>query len=511
MTPSIPATSTNTNLFDAPSGALLTPAPEDPAPQNVAPNRGDPDINSTDTSTVGLLPDWSVGEWLAYGSLMLVAVLLTAIAVTTLWWMLHAWRSRDSLQRTGFAKIPRPAAYSFSLLVPGRHEEEVMGQTLDKLAEQDHPDFEIIAIVGHDDPGTEAVARAAAARHPELIKVVVDDSVPKNKPKALNLALKTARGSVVGVFDAEDDVHPRLLSLVDSRFTETSADVVQGGVQLMNFDTTWWSLRNVLEYYFWFRSRLHFHANAKFIPLGGNTVFIKRTWLDWSNGWDAECLAEDCEVGVRLSSQGATVAVAYSPEVVTREETPGTLKSLFKQRTRWNQGFLQVLGKGEWRKLPSARQRLFARYILAMPFLQAATGLLIPVSIVLILTAKVPVGVALITFLPLGPTIVTLAAEAAGLHEFGKLYGRKVRMRDYVRLVLGTFPYQVFLAAAAVRAVWRQIRGENSWEKTEHTGAHRTDFAPLPGKEPQLVGAGHGSGFAKEPQFSGSAGSGAAS
>lgn len=471
-------------------GPLLTPLPDAPPAPLPDPNRGAvPDVGTTDLSSIGFLPDWSLWEWLGYGSMVIVALVLTCIAVTTLWWMLHAWRSRDSLQRTGFSKTPRPARESFSLLVPGRHEEEVMGQTLDKLAEQDHPDFEIIAIVGHDDPGTEAVARAAAARHPHLIKVVVDSSVPKNKPKALNLALETARGSVIGVFDAEDDVHPRLLSLVDSRFTETGADVVQGGVQLMNFDTTWWSLRNVLEYYFWFRSRLHFHANANFIPLGGNTVFIKRVWLDWSKGWDANCLAEDCEVGVRLSSEGAKVAVAYSPEVVTREETPGTLKSLFKQRTRWNQGFLQVLGKGEWRKLPSLRQRLFARYILSMPFLQAATGLLIPISIALVLFAKVPVVIALITFLPLGPTIVTLAAEAAGLSEFGRLYGKKVRVRDYVRLILGTFPYQVFLAAAAVRAVYRQIKGENSWEKTEHTGAHRSTVV-APAQQRELVDAG---------------------
>lgn len=469
---------------------LLTPLPEDPAPSQIEPNRGSvPGTPGSDVPSGSLLPDWSFWEWVGYSAMIVVALLLTAVAVTTIWWMLHAWRSRDSLQRTGFSRTPRPAAQSFTLLVPGRHEEEVMGQTLDKLAEQDHPDFEIIAIVGHDDPGTEAVARAAAARHPHLITVVVDSSVPKNKPKALNLALKSARGSVIGVFDAEDDVHPRLLSLVDSRFTETGADVVQGGVQLMNFDTSWWSLRNVLEYYFWFRSRLHFHANAKFIPLGGNTVFIKRVWLDWSDGWDAECLAEDCEVGVRLSSEGAKVAVAYSPEVVTREETPGTLKSLFKQRTRWNQGFLQVLAKGEWKKLPSARQRLFARYILAMPFLQAATGLLIPISIALVLFVKVPVVVALITFLPLGPTIVTLAAEAAGLSEFGRLYNKKVRVRDYVRLVLGTFPYQVFLAAAAVRAVYRQVKGVNSWEKTEHTGAHRT--GPTATDEPrELVTSG---------------------
>ena len=470
------------------SDPLVTPVPRPPT--EVIPNRGEVGGTSADPGGLTFFADWSVGEWVGYSTLVLVAVLLTAIAVTTLWWMLHAWRSTGHLKDTGFSSVPRSPELSFTLLVPGRHEEEVMGQTLDKLATQDHPDFEIIAIVGHDDPGTERVVREAAARHPHLIKVVVDDSVPKNKPKALNKALKVARGDVIGVFDAEDDVHPKLLSLVDSRFSETGADVVQGGVQLMNFQSSWWSLRNVLEYYFWFRSRLHFHANARFIPLGGNTVFVRREWLDWSDGWDDGCLAEDCELGVRLSSAGAKVVVAYSPEVVTREETPGTLTSLYKQRTRWNQGFLQVLGKGEWRKLPQLRQRLFARYLLAMPFLQAATGILIPVAIVIILTVKVPTAVALITFIPLAPTLITLAVEITGLTEFGRLYSQKVRVRDYVRLVLGTFPYQIFLAAAAVRSVVRNLKGDHSWEKTEHTGAHRdalTEPIPAPVRAPEPV------------------------
>jgi cellulose synthase/poly-beta-1,6-N-acetylglucosamine synthase-like glycosyltransferase len=465
---------------------LLTPAPpsEPSAPTPV------PDQDTSGAASFGLtLPDWSVGEWLGYSTIIVVAALLTAIAVTTLWWMLHAWRDASSLSATRFPAKPTRPVHRFTLLVPARHEEEVLGETLDRLATQTHPNFEIIAIVGHDDPGTELVAREAAARHPELIRVIVDDSVPKNKPKALNLALTVATGDIVGVFDAEDEVHPRLLSLVDTRFKETAADVVQGGVQLMNFQSSWWSLRNVLEYYFWFRSRLHFHAKSRFIPLGGNTVFVKREWLDWSGGWDAGCLAEDCELGVRLSSAGAKVVVAYSPDVVTREETPGTFTSLYKQRTRWNQGFLQVLGKGEWRKLPTRRQRGFARYLLSMPFLQAATGVLVPISLVLVLVAKVPTPIALFSFLPLVPTVITVAAEIAGLAEFGRLYGRKPRVIDYVKLVLGTFPYQMFLAGAAIRAVFRQLKGDNSWEKTEHTGAHR-DKADAPTRdERELVAA----------------------
>jgi hypothetical protein len=98
---------------------------------------------------------------------------------------------------------------------------------------------------------------------------------------------------------------------------------------------------------------------------------------------------------------------------------------------------------------------------------------MIPVSIALTIFAKVPTWVSLISFLPLVPTLITLAVESAGLDEFGRAYGVKVRTRDHVKLLLGTFPYQVLLAGAAVRAVVRDRRADFSWEKTEHTNAHR--------------------------------------
>ena len=442
------------------------------------------DATDPPASTTGQI---DIGQVVLSAVLVLVSVALTVVAGTTLWWMLHAWRTPSALTATGFTRRDALRHRSFSLLLPARHEQEVLGDTLDSLAALDHPDYEVIAIIGHDDPETEDVARAAERRHPDRIRVVIDHNVPKNKPKGLNTALPQCRGEITGVFDAEDEVHPGLLRLVEARFEEADADVVQAGVQLMNVQTSWWSLRNCLEYYFWFRSRLHFHAEQRFIPLGGNTVFTKTELLRSHGGWDPECLAEDCEIGVRLSTSGARVAVAYDPEAVTREETPDTIKSLIKQRTRWDQGFLQVLRKGEWRRLPSPRQRWLARYTLAMPFLQAATGLLLPLSLVAMLFVKVPVPVTLLTFLPLTPTIVTLAVEAAGLDEFGRAFNVRIRARDLLRLVLGAFPYQVLLAFAALRSVWREARGHGGWEKTSHSNVHRT--APMPTAVPTEVAA----------------------
>ncbi|GAA1878874.1 glycosyltransferase [Streptantibioticus ferralitis] len=412
---------------------------------------------------------------------MLVSVFVTAVSLTlfwmaalTLWWQMHAWRTPETLAATRFDQPDGDAGCSFSLLVPARHEQAVLEHTVTRLLESSHGSFEILVIVGHDDPETTEVAEKVAAAAPYRVRVIVDTHEVKNKPKALNTALPQCRGEIVGVFDAEDQVHPELLAHVDHAFRSTGADVVQGGVQLINFHSSWYSLRNCLEYFFWFRSRLHLHALKGFIPLGGNTVFVRTAVLREAGGWDQQCLAEDCDLGVRLSSAGRRVVVAYDANMVTREETPGTLVSLLKQRTRWNQGFLQVYRKRDWTRLPTLGQRMLARYTLSTPFLQAFSGVVIPVNAAIAIFLDVPVGIAVVTFLPALTALVTFVFEVVGLHDFGKQYGLQVRLSHYAKLLVGGPFYQLLLAGAAIRAVWRESKGRSDWELTEHVGAHLT-------------------------------------
>ncbi|PZE28186.1 glycosyltransferase family 2 protein [Curtobacterium sp. MCBD17_028] len=415
-----------------------------------------------------------------------LAAALTAFAALTLLWSLHTQASPERVARSRFDRTPRACTRSFSLLVPARHEEGVLADTLDLLAAQTHPRFEVIVIVGHDDRATARIAEAAAARHPDHVRVVVDRGRVKTKPRALNRGLAVAAGSVIGVFDAEDDVHERLLERVDARFAETGADVVQGGVQLMNHARSWWRVRNVVEYALWFGSRLHAHAAAGVVPLAGNTVFVRRRVLERIGGWQDDCLAEDCELGIRLSAAGARIDVVTDPTYSTREETPPDLRGLLRQRVRWNQGFLQVLRGGAWKGLPSWRRRTLARVVLGMPFAQVLIGMSVPVAVVETLAVRLPVPVTLVTLAPVAPSALMLVVECLALDQFGRAFGRRVRPADHVRLVLGAIPFQVVLSVAAVVAVWREVRGDHSWQKTVHTGLHRRQRrgAPTPGRAP---------------------------
>jgi glycosyltransferase XagB len=433
-------------------------------------------------------------------AVLVISIVLFSVAAVTLWWMMHAWRTPETLESTTFAVPAGETALSFTLLLPIRHErQDVVENTVQKMLECRHDKFEIIIITGADDPETTGIARRLATIAPHKISTVIDPA-PRNKATAMNSALVSGQihGDIIGVFDAESVMHPDLLNHVDHAFISEQADIVQGGVQLLNFYSSWYSLRNCLEYFFWFRSRLHLQAAKGFITLGGNTVFFKRELLEPTSaneqwGWDDSCLAEDCELGVRFSSAGKKVVVAYSPEMVTREETPDTVRSFVKQRTRWNQGFLQVYRKGDWRSLPTARQRWLARFTLATPFFQAASGLAVPLGIGIMFFAKVPMPVAMISWLPAVPAFLVVFFEVAALRDFGKEYfgkeqpdqSHKVGLGTYLKLIIGTPFYQVLLMFAALRACWREFRGRKEWELTKHVGAHLV--APAPTSAPTRV------------------------
>jgi cellulose synthase/poly-beta-1,6-N-acetylglucosamine synthase-like glycosyltransferase len=241
----------------------------------------------------------------------------------------------------------------------------------------------------------------------------------------------------------------------------------------MNYADRWFSSSNVLEYFFWFKSRMHYHASKQCVLLGGNTVFIRHDLLKMLGGWDQACLTEDADVGIRLSAMGVPIRVLYDDAYVTREETPPTVDQLIRQRTRWDQGFLQVLRKGDWRRLDTWGQRGLALYCLCSPVLQGLTVLYLPFSIWTMMAAQVPIAVAMLTSLPLYMVLLQYLISVAGLYEFAAVHHLKPSKFSALQLGAAFMPYQWILGYAALRAVWREVSGNNTWEKTVHTGALR--------------------------------------
>lgn len=411
----------------------------------------------------------------------IVAWVLASVSVTiflhtcySLYLALYAWNDPERL-RTERASSPAPVL-SFTVIVPARHEEQVIGETIRRVCEANYPNelLEVFVVCSADDVGTIAAAeKAIEAGKLDIARVLTFANPPINKPHGLNVGLRQATGDYVAVFDAEDDMHPEIFNAVNANVLREGSDVVQGPVQLMNYSSNWYSLFNVVEYFIWFNSRLRLQAEKAAVTLGGNTVFFRRTALEAIHGWDEECLTEDADVGIRLSAMGATIRVIYDPALATKEETPPSIPAFIRQRTRWNQGFMQVLRKGDWLRLPNLSTLWLAFFTIVFPVFHGVTTLLWPVAVFAIFQLDIPVAFAMVTYLPLYGLVFLYVINVVVLWEFTRTYKLRFPPSAPVVMAITFLPYQLLLGVSAVRALVREAFGRNSWEKTLHTGAHR--------------------------------------
>jgi len=407
---------------------------------------------------------------------LLIILFMTAQAVFNIRLRLFIWESPDHAWLNHAPTIYHSPGLTFTIMLPARHEEDVYRETIQKVYDLNYPKelLQIIAICSDDDMGTiaEAQAKIDELGDPN-VQLLIYNNKPTSKPRGLNHALQVSRGDVVTIFDAEDEPHPDILNIINTTMLNEDVDVVQSGVQLMNHNTKWFCFLNVLEYFFWFKSSMHFFARIGITPLGGNTVFVRRELMEQLGGWDETLLTEDADLGIRLSLSNARIRIIYDDEFVTREETPNTIEQFIKQRTRWNQGFIQILFKKEWMKLETPTRRLLALYVLILPEVQAFLALLIPVSILMFFFVALPLWLAMLTYLPLYCFILAAFIDLAGLHEFLKAHQRKWSWREAALMMVAFFPYQFLLGLGAIRAVYRYVKGTTNWEKTAHIGQHR--------------------------------------
>jgi len=363
--------------------------------------------------------------------------------------------------------------YSFTAMIPAREEVDVLKATIRGVSDIDYPDHlkeTFVLVYADDDPDTIQAAKEAIAEIGKSNVQLVDfgGAPGPSKSRALNIGLARSTKDIITIFDAEDRVQPGLYNAMNTIFIRKGVDVVQSGVQLMNYHTSWYSMFNVLEYYFWFKSALHFFASRGVVPLGGNTVFMKRDMVRDVGGWDAGCLTEDADIGIRLAAKGAKFDIFYNEELSTQEQTPPTIASFVKQRTRWNQGFMQILRKGEWLQLEKFSQKVLIVYVLAWPFMQAALVFFLPLSVVAAFFIKIPIVYSLLAFIPLYVLIAIVVISCLAIYEFAKTYKTKFNALYFAKIIVMIIPFQLLLGVSAFRAIVRNLSGKLNWEKTEH-------------------------------------------
>ena len=162
------------------------------------------------------------------------------------------------------------------------------------------------------------------------------------KQRALNVALAVARGALLVVYDAEDRPAPDQLRLAAERFAaDPDLDCLQARLIVDNGGDSWLAQMFAVEYATLFDLINPGLASLGLpIALGGTSNHFRVPGLRRAGGWDAWNVTEDADLGLRLARLGMRVEALASD---TLEEGPHSGRNWFRQRVRWQKGWIQTL------------------------------------------------------------------------------------------------------------------------------------------------------------------------
>lgn len=292
-----------------------------------------------------------------------------------------------------------------SLLVPAYNEAATIEATVRALLQLDYPAFEVCVINDGSKDETLDVLKHAFSLVPfpeayrvripaQQVRTIYHSTVFPNlrvidkdnggKADSLNAGINAARYPLVCSIDADSVLQRDSLRRVVRPFLEDVRTVASGGtvriangcrveggfVQGVGVPRNPLALMQVVEYLRAFLfGRLGWSPfNALLIISGTFGLFHKETVVQ-AGGYRTDTLGEDMELVVRLHrtlrKSGKPYRISFVPDPICWTEAPEDLRTLGRQRIRWQRGLLESLWPNK-RLMVSRRAGFVGR--LAFPF-----------------------------------------------------------------------------------------------------------------------------------------------
>jgi len=418
-----------------------------------------------------MAPDVAVAATLIW--IMLILVTTTGLRLSALVNRIRATSATDAPVTTDILAADLPV---ISILIPLFDEDKILRSLIERLKISHYPKsrLEVCLVLESDDHKTgAAVARIDL---PDWMRVIkVPPSPIKTKPRAMNYALDFCRGSIIGIYDAEDAPDFDQLHRIAAHFASAPANVacVQGYLDFYNARRNWLARCFTIEYAIWFRVVLHgIDGLGLPVPLGGTTVFFRRQALVRLGAWDAHNVTEDADLGFRLARLG--YRCDFVP-TTTCEEANCTPKAWIRQRSRWLKGYAMTWNthmqnpRQLWRDLGPGG--FFAFQVLLLgTFTNFLLAPLIWALWWMTLGGHLP-------FVSLVPALAWtgLAAAFVGAEMVLMLLGLYAVSGKAHRHLIVFLPtmmlYWPLATIAAYKALYELIRAPFYWDKTQH-GQH---------------------------------------
>lgn len=388
--------------------------------------------------------------------------------------------SRQKLQKHKKRTWP-----TYTILCPLYKEWKVVPQFTKAIGALDYPKkrIQVLFLMEKNDKAT--IKKVKNHKLPSnFTVVVVPDTKPKTKPKALNYGLSLATGDYLVVYDAEDIPDPLQLKKAVLAFEMQKKKVVCVQAKL-NFYNPHQNLLTRLfaaEYSLWFDLVLTglqtIHAP---IPLGGTSNHFRKKDIEELGGWDSFNVTEDADLGMRLTKRGFKTVLVNS---YTMEEANSNLSNWFKQRSRWIKGYIQTYivhmrnPQAFFKDIRKPHVISF-QIIIGGKVLSMIINPLMWITTISYFSFRETIGPTVEQFFP-GPIFyMAVTSLVAGNFLYTYYYMLGIAKRKDWNLIPFSFItplYWLLMSAAAIYAFYEIIVRPHYWHKTIH-GLHLPDLA----------------------------------
>ena len=261
------------------------------------------------------------------------------------------WRNRHRvplLREGGMDEVTPENAPMVTIQLPLFNEATVVSRLLRAVAKMDYPRdrFEIQVL----DDSTDETRRLVDLEVRALQDEGVDVSLVRRadrvgyKAGALDVGLRTAKGELVALFDADFVPQPDFLRSLVGEFRDPSVAMVQARWGHMNREHSLktWVQALMLDGHHLVENRARFSSGRLFNFSGTGGMWRVKAIAD-AGGWQHDTLTEDLDLSYRAQLRGWRFV--YREDVVSPSELPEDVSSLRAQQYRWAKGTVQTARK----------------------------------------------------------------------------------------------------------------------------------------------------------------------
>jgi len=259
-----------------------------------------------------------------------------------------ALRLHAEIKKNFYLEYPIKNWPRVTIQLPVFNERYVVERLIKSVRRFDYPkELLEIQIVDDSTDDTVDIAKALAKQMKGQgfdIQYIHRDNRTGFKAGALKEGLKTAKGELVGIFDADFVPHPEFLKETVPYFTDPKTGMLQTRWGHINSDYSLLTRAQSMGIDGHFGVEQAARAwSGFFMNFNGTAGIWRKKTIEDAGGWQADTLTEDLDLSYRAQLKGWKLR--FLADVVCPAEVPVTINAFKSQQYRWAKGSIQTAKK----------------------------------------------------------------------------------------------------------------------------------------------------------------------